>query len=254
MDCTIISNTAASSNGGGISTYSANVGTRIAVISNTVVIHNHAGSRGGGIYNVSVVTLTASAVISNSANRGGGIENIGSGSLALTNVTLSGNEAQSGDGGALFHYNGTTNLVNVTIVNNHAIGGDGGGVSRLQDTVNLKNTLIAGNSDDGGEAPDCDGTITSQGHNLIEDPTGCTIGGDLTGVISNTGATIIDPLTETMGTLVHPLPDDSPAVAAGTDVGCPDTDQRGVGRVPPCDIGAYEVARWVYLPLVLRNY
>ena len=31
-------------------------------------------------------------------------------------------------------------------------------------------------------------------------------------------------------------------------------DQRGMRRVPPCDIGAYEPVVALYLPLVVRNY
>ena len=165
---------------------------------------------------------------------------------------MSGNEAQN-EGGGLFHYNGTTDLVNVTIVDNRTISGDGGGVSYSQDTLNAKNTLIAGNTDDGGQAPDCDGTITSQGYNLIGDTTGCTLSGSLTGVISNTATTGVYPLTEDRGTLVHPLTEDSMALDAGTDAGCPATDQRGVPRVGTCDIGAFEYVRWVYLPLTVRR-
>jgi predicted outer membrane repeat protein len=251
IDSTIISNTA-SSYGGGISTYSANPGARTAIISRTVVSHNSAGNRGGGIYNTSVVTLTNSAIVSNTAGRGGGIENIGGGSLSLTNVTLSGNIAQD-DGGGLFHYSGTTDLVNVTVVNNRTVGGDGGGVRRFQDSLNVKNTLIAGNTDDGDEAPDCDGTLSSLGYNVIGDTTGCTLGGSSTGVISNTGTTVVDPLTEDRGTFVHPIGIDSVAKDAGTDVGCPGTDQRGALRVGACDIGAYEYVRWVYLPLTLKD-
>jgi len=37
------------------------------------------------------------------------------------------------------------------------------------------------------------------------------------------------------------LPDGSPAIDAGNQVGCPTTDQRGVPRPrSDCDIGAYE--------------
>jgi hypothetical protein len=255
LNCAVIGNVA-DDEGGGVSTYSANNGMRIAVISNTIIGHNSA-THGGGIFNQRVVTLTNSAVISNSAGRGGGIESRGGGSLALTNVTLSGNEANGATsdhgGGGLLHFNGTTDMVNVTIAHNRTVAGDGGGIGHRSGTVNVLNTLITENIDDGGEGPDCYGTLTSQGYNLIGDTTGCSNNGTLIGVISNTTATVIDPLTETMGTLVHPLADGSVAVDHGTDAGCPGTDQRGVGRIPPCDIGAYEVARWVYVPLILRD-
>jgi hypothetical protein len=144
-------------------------------------------------------------------------------------------------------------LVNVTIVNNRTISGDGGGVGYLQDTISAKNTLIAGNTDDGGEAPDCDGTLNSLGYNVISDTTGCTIGGSLTGVISNTGTTGVHPLVEDRGTFVHPLVENSIAQDAGTDAGCPTDDQRGVLRVGTCDIGAFERVLWAYQPLIIRN-
>jgi hypothetical protein len=31
------------------------------------------------------------------------------------------------------------------------------------------------------------------------------------------------------------------------------TDQRGVGRISPCDIGAWECVLRVYLPQAMRN-
>ena len=72
-------------------------------------------------------------------------------------------------------------------------------------------------------------------------------------MISNTATTGVYPLTEDRGTLVHPLTEDSMALDAGTDAGCPATDQRGVPRVGTCDIGAFEYVRWVYLPLTVRR-
>jgi hypothetical protein len=42
----------------------------------------------------------------------------------------------------------------------------------------------------------------------------------------------------------------SAAINAGA--GCPAADQRGVPRIAPCDIGAYEFVKMVYLPLILK--
>ena len=72
---------------------------------------------------------------------------------------------------------------------------------------------------------------------------------DLTGQNPQLG-----PLQDNGGpTWTHAIPKTSPAYNAGDDRGCPATDQRGMTRVPTCDIGAYEYVMQVYLPLALRN-
>jgi hypothetical protein len=102
-------------------------------------------------------------------------------------------------------------------------------------TLLLQNTIIAKNS--AATGPDCRGTITSLGSNLIGDPTGCTLTlrpGDLTG----------DPGLDTFtddgrpGNGHFPLVSTSQAIDAGNDAVCPKRDQLGRRRVGPCDIGA----------------
>jgi len=97
---------------------------------------------------------------------------------------------------------------------------------------------------------DCSGTITSLGHNLESaDPCAFAATGDL----SNTNP-LLGPLADNGGkTLTLALLPGSPAINAGTNVGCPATDQRGVPRPQfgTCDIGAYEFVLWVYLPVVV---
>jgi VCBS repeat-containing protein len=104
----------------------------------------------------------------------------------------------------------------------------------------LKNTLVAYN----GTLGDCFGPISSAGYNLEYNlpPNGNTCSltatGDLTGtnpmlgVFQNNGGK----------TYTYALLPSSPAINAGTNTGCPATDQRGVTRPrgPSCDIGAYE--------------
>ncbi|MFQ5857924.1 MAG: choice-of-anchor Q domain-containing protein [Anaerolineae bacterium] len=106
--------------------------------------------------------------------------------MELTNSTLPGNTADGHGGG--ISTNGLIDLNNVTITNNTADNdndgvGDDGGIARFG-TVRLRNTLLAGNTDRGGQAPDCSGELTSEGFNLIQDTTGCTIAGDATGNIT----------------------------------------------------------------------
>ena len=81
------------------------------------------------------------------------------------------------------------------------------------------------------------GTILSLGHNLIGDPTGCTItllSSDLTGdpglgAFTDTGRP---------GNGHFPLLPTSQAIEAGNDALCPRTDQLGQRRLGPCDMGA----------------
>jgi len=68
---------------------------------------------------------------------------------------------------------------------------------------------------------------------------------------------LLGPLAANGGpTPTHALLLGSPAFGAGTNTGCPATDQRGIVRPQGilCDIGAFErvVAQTVFLPLVAK--
>jgi hypothetical protein len=89
--------------------------------------------------------------------------------------------------------------------------------------------------------------LTSQGHNLVGNKTGCTVTAT-TGDLFGTGASPINPqlgpLANNGGTTqTHALLSGSPAINAGDSAGCPATDQRGIARPQgvACDIGAHEV-------------
>ncbi len=165
---------------------------------------------GGGILNKATLTLVQSTLSGNNAgSRGGGIYN--SSSLTLANTTLSGNSSKT-NGGALFNFSGTANLNNVTVKANIADSdangsGNGGGVFHSGGTVNFKNTILAGNLDKSasGKHPDCSGNLTSQGYNLIQDQTGCTISGTTTGNLIG-----VDPqlgvLADNGGNTIHTCP------------------------------------------------
>jgi CSLREA domain-containing protein len=188
----------------------------------------------------------------NELGNGGGISN--GGTLTVTNSTISGNNSYI-DGGGIANY-GKAYLYNVTITNNRADSdqnnvGDGGGIAVMGSGVlTFQNTVLANNLDQsmlGGMRPDCAGTLTSVGYNLIQVSTDCTIIGDTSGNITNQDA-MLGPLQNNGGpTFTHALLANSPAINAANPAGCSDqngalldTDQRGYARNGVCDIGAYE--------------
>jgi len=235
-DSTIAENTGRS--GAGLR-YTSGV---IATVDNCTISDNIADDPGGGIYNDAGVTLANSTLSGNRAYaNGGGIYN--GGEMTLTHVTITDNSADLDNNGS----------------------GNGGGFYTYG-TFTMLNTIVANNVDKGDENPDCRGAFTSQDYNLlgIGDSTNCTFtpqAHDLWG----TDAVPLQPYLEVEladnggPTLTHALKPSSPAVdqiPAGVN-GCVfgTRDQRGVVRVPACDIGAYEIdrAEYVYLPVVLRN-
>jgi predicted outer membrane repeat protein len=208
-----------------------------------VAITRHAtvGQSGSAISNNGTLTIHDSLIADNHTTASGAVRSPGTASF--TNVTFSGNRAGS-SGGALQASFGTsvTTLNNVTFAGNVADddndGSGDGGAFTAGNVFTIKNSIVAGNVDRGGEEPDCAGTVTSGGHNLVGNPSGCdgfAGAGDLTGVNPKLGQ-----LADNGGpTRTHSVPKDSPAVnAGGTD--CAATDQRGLPR-SACDIGSYEL-------------
>ncbi len=200
------------------------------------------------------------------------------GTASLTNVTLSGNSAANNGGGILASA-ATTNLNNMTIANNTADSdnngvGNGGGILNDAATTKVQNSIIAANFDTPGNAgvgtiiPDCSGTFSSQGYNLIGRNDGCV--GFVNGVNADkvgNPASPIDPLLAALAnnggpTLTHAILPGSPGFNAGNPLipgsggfACAGADQRGVSRPQgsTCDIGAFEFeSRGLYLPLLLK--
>ena len=155
-------------------------------------------------------------------------------SLSLTNSTVSGNTADFG--GGIFAYDDST--------------------------VNLANAFIAGNT--ASIRPDCRGVLTSLGHNLIGDTTGCSFTPS-TGDLVNVGPMLGPPEDNGGATFTHALLAGSPAIDSGNPAAlgtggaaCPQTDQRGVERpadgdgddIAICDIGAFELVPGANFPHV----
>jgi len=227
---------------------------------------------GGGIWNSNgaTVRLTGCTVSANTTSPSGGTDSFGGGiwndkggAATLTNCTISGNSATTA-GGAI-GTNGTVTLTNCTISANSASAG--GGIA-TNGTVTIGNTIVAGNAANSG--PDVlvgDGSVSSQGSNLIGKTDGSTgwVGGDITGTIAAPRDPKLASLADNGGpTQTMALLPGSPAIDKGDDsvLATVTTDQRGTGfprksgfRV---DIGAYEVQsiRWAKLALVtsMTNY
>jgi hypothetical protein len=252
-------------------------------ISDSVIRNNTSSTDlGGGIFNAStgVLTVTNSSLYGNSAYRGGSalfndggqvrlektavygnrylgtagdsvLHNQNNGSLTLENVTVSNNT-----GSGVINAGGTVTSLNVTIASN-----SGAGVQNY-DTFNIKNSILA-NNNPGNNGQNCVNPLTSQGYNM-EDGNNCALNG--AGDKTNT-----DPILGSLrdnggGVPTQALMTGSPAIDAGTNSGCPATDQRGTTRpkdgdgnsTATCDMGAYEYdpanpPKWyVYLPVIIK--
>jgi predicted outer membrane repeat protein len=221
--------------------------------SNLTIRNGSVADNGGGIKvdSSGSLSLSSSTISGNTATSvtddGGGIQ--AAGNSNLTNVTISGNSAGRRGGG--FSCTAVCTLTNVTISANTATlngngihQGGGGGTS-----ITFLNTIVANNG-----ADECDGAppgLISNGNNLSSDAS-CefTSAGDQ----ENTDP-LLGPLQDNTGpTFTHALPGGSPAIDAGTNIGCPATDQRGVARPigSSCDVGAYEAA--LVLTLIKRAF
>jgi len=145
--------------------------------------------------------------------------------------------------------------MNVTLSGNQAAA-NGGGVFNFLSTPAFTNTIIA-NSPGGGDCVNDGGSgLSGSGNNLIEDSANaCGFADKVNGNIIGTDPQL-GPLADNGGsTETYALLSGSAAVDAGTDSGCPASDQRGKARPygSHCDIGAYEqTASMIFLPMTVR--
>ncbi|HET7507796.1 MAG TPA: choice-of-anchor Q domain-containing protein [Solirubrobacterales bacterium] len=233
-DVTVSGNTAAL-NGGGISAPPEGSATPALTITDSTFVGNKVAGLGeglgGGIYVLGDLTLVNSTVTGNSVESTGVVQ--GGGIVAA--LDMSATEPSE------------VEIVNSTIAGNSlGSAGAGAGLSVVNPTpgvvteLSVKNTIVAGNTGPMGES-NC-GTVAmlTSDHNLSSDGS-CmfTDAGSKENVEPQLG-----PLQNNGGeTDTLALPAGSPAVDAGTDDGCPATDQRGISRPQgsACDIGAFEL-------------
>jgi transcriptional regulator with XRE-family HTH domain len=241
-------------NGGGIFN---DVGGKLTLI-NSTVSGNRADASGGGIFNSPSATLTLinSTVSSNLSDSGGGISNDG-GTLTLINSTISDNKAQR-DGGGILNSGITAQMEMIfcTIYGNtddEEGGGIWNGADNRASQLVMKNSIVAGNKAPAG--PDIQGSLTSQGYNLIQNTQDSTFapnqahGTDLLQVAPSTLR--VEPLLKDNNgpTQTHALLPGSVAIDRIPRSFCRikdiSTDQRGVRRPQgvACDIGAYELLK-----------
>jgi hypothetical protein len=224
----------------------------------TTLTGNSSDSAGGGILNygatMSILTSTLSGnqVIAGAAEAfGGGISNVPnpsftpteSATLKMVNDSLTGNRAGGGStagfGGGLDNESqASAVLTNVTVSRNRAGStGTGGGIYN-NGVAALRGSILAGNT--AAHAHDNCGlpvALSSNGYNLSTDGT-CGLNGigDQVGVNP-----LLGPLAHNGGpTETEALKAGSPAIDAVKFCPPPKTDQRGVNRQGPCDVGAYE--------------
>jgi CSLREA domain-containing protein len=224
-------------------------------------IEGNSASQGGGIYNDGTLIIKNSIIDANTASLlGGGINNSepGIGKAILENVTISRNVSESIFNGSGIASTSVMTMTNTTIVYNT---GSGAGFYNLG-TSYLKNTMIAFHRD----ADNCAGDeidFISMGHNL-EDKNTCYFDPDGKQDQVDTNPLLIGSEPQDNGglTYTYALAINSPAIDTGTNIDCPETDQRGFDRPKDgdgdgdaiCDVGAFEANELIvlYFPLIQK--
>jgi CSLREA domain-containing protein/uncharacterized repeat protein (TIGR01451 family) len=208
---------------------------------------------GAGLYINYPFTITRTVIANNSGNvtsasgeaYGGGVYENDAASfindtIANNSVTASGGGAAD-DGAMYISGDYAAQMTNDTVAGNTAATNSGGIFVDAKTVLNVKNTIMSANVSPAAGNCSGPGTINSAGHNLENiDTCGFHNAGDLVNTDPKLG-----PLQDNGGgTLTMAELPGSPAIDAGSNNGCPATDQRGVPRPQgaACDIGAFEVA------------
>ncbi len=194
---------------------------------------------GGGVHlSGGEARLERCVVAGNSVQGQGGGFAIEGGTLDLVNCTVSGNGALTGwdlmdttdpsddrlyggVGGSLWVSAGTVRLWSTTVASGAAVVSGGGIVATSPARVGIADSILA------DSAGDCDGTVESLGHVLVEDGAACSLTGDLTGVQVGVDPLLL-PLSASAGELAtHALGAGSPARDAARPAG----NRDGLGGV-----------------------
>lgn len=142
---TVIHNNRASDGGGGLH----NSLNCLLTIRDSVISNNVAGTVGGGLFISHDTTLNSVDFLDNVAATEGGNLFLSTGNVTFNDGQLSGGQAQSGAGVALW-VDTTLSLMNVIIDDNHATQ-HGGGIYNNAGVLNASNTLISRNTTNTGD-------------------------------------------------------------------------------------------------------
>lgn len=232
-------------------------GQTFADIEFTNISGNTAGTHGGGVANSGGrLFLFTSAVTGNTATAdGGGLANTAQGISEVVSSTFSGNMTTTGRGGGLVNDSGTLDVTNATLTLNTAVSG-GGIASLMNAATTVQNTISAGNTGSvSGTDVFADTLISSGGNNVIGVGEFGFVNGtnnDQTGTPGTPLDTRLGPLQNNGGvTQTHALLTGgpaSPAIDAGDNTSLDatdaesDVDQRGAERIlgASVDAGAFE--------------
>jgi hypothetical protein len=240
--------------------------TAMMTVHHTQVSLNFSSWGVGGILNEGTATIDHSMIQANMGgyncglnlctmghpggllNAGGGTLNLNDSSVLFNTCTLPMGATTLRGGGGILNESGMVTISNGTIVSNSCA--LGGGIA-AEDTVTLKNSIVSNN--ESSTPGDFSGTLTSGGYNLIYNPGGGTVVGDVTGNLVG-----VDPLLRrnTDPSVGFLLDVGSPAIDAADPGGCRDhlgtlitRDERGYPRPAGgrCDMGAMEMAPSILL-------
>ena len=241
---------------GNLSTSTGGKGGAIFNDAGTLIIHdsdfgyNQADFDGGAIYNYGTLEVNGSSFHNNQTilYKGGGI--FSSGSATITNSTFLSNSAENG-GGIFMHGGASLTLINSTLDSNTARLSDpkAAGAVYAFGPLTLRNSILSNST----ASVDCywNHSIGSPvvSNNLIEVNSAAS---SACGTPILTSDPVLDALLYNGGeTPTMALLPGSPAINAGDNIRCADTDQRGVKRPygSTCDIGAFEYTD----PLVINS-
>ena len=232
----------AESSGGGL----RNLGQMLVETSS---FHENKASGGGGIVNAGVADVRASAIYRHRFE-GGSVAISNTGTLTLSGVTITENNALGNFGGVVSNHEGTLEVFDSTIAGNEA--GFGAGIltsGQSSSPVKISNSIIAGNtvriilfqtgplikiSPD--VFPSSGGSFQSLGHNIIGAPGNVTVfvdglNGDMVGTNDVSFDPQLDLLQDNGGPTMTVLPLlGSPAIDNGLASGAGGVDQRGFAR------------------------
>jgi len=214
-----------------------------------LTIENGSASYTGGILNSGTITLTDSTVSGNSGNgdAGDGIWNYDLATMTIIDSTVANN---SGFGYGIAN-SGTMTVIASTIAENTSSTSGGGIYSGAGHLTTLAGTIVADNTGSNCVAA-ADGSLASAGYNLTNDKTDTACGftaatdvvnkNPLLGHLADNGGPTQTLLPAATSPAADVIP--NPETLHGVAV-CPATDQRGVTRPGPgetrCSIGAVEV-------------